>query len=139
MIVFADTSALFALMVLDDAMHEKAGEVFQELSQEKARLITSSYVILELIAMLQRRVGLDAVNDFQMKIMPVLDVVWVDSDWHARAMQRLMVQRDQTISLVDCLSFEIMEARGMQDAYSFDAHFAEQGFSISQAKPGEMS
>ena len=139
MIVFADTSALFALMDGDDKMHEGAAEDLRDLTRVKAGLITSSYVLLEMIALLQHRIGLEAVADFQMRIMPLLDVVWVDEEWHASAMQRLMAQRDKRISLVDCLSFEIMESRGIDRAFSFDSHFADQGFTICQAKPGEMS
>ncbi len=131
MIIFADTSALFALLVHNDYMHIRARANLDYFSTHDVRLLTSSYVILETVALLQRRVSLAAVSDFQMKIQPLLDVIWVDAEWHAKAMQRLLARADRALSLVDCLSFEIMEARGLTTAYTFDKHFEENGFTIA--------
>ena len=127
MIVFADTSALFALMVRDDAMHVRAKENFRYFGKNDARLLTSSYVLVETIALLQRRVGPPAVLDFQMKIHPLLEVVWVDEEWHGRAMQRL-AREGRNYSLVDCLSFEIMDSRDLDTAFAYGRHFTDQGF-----------
>jgi len=35
------------------------------------------------------------------------------------------------LSLVDCISFEVMRRRGIKTAFTFDDHFAEQGFETS--------
>ncbi len=131
MTVFADTSALFALLASNDTMHVRARLNFEHFVQNNARLLTSSYVLLETLTLLQRRVSLKAVWDFSQKIIPVLDVVWVDEGWHSRAMQRLHVERNRKISLTDCLSFEIMEAREITTAFTFDRHFPERGFAIA--------
>jgi hypothetical protein len=76
-------------------------------------------------------VSLDAVWDFNRKIRPILDVVWADGPWHDRAMQRLHAERSRSVSLTDCLSFEIMEAREITTAFSFDTHFSDRGFEIA--------
>lgn len=131
MIVFADTSALFALLVHDDGMHVHARASFGHFVEDNTLLLTSSYVLLETITLLQRRVSLEAVWDFNCKIMPIMDVVWADERWHARALQRLHTERSRSVSLTDCLSFEIMEARGITTAFAFDAHFTERGFKIA--------
>jgi uncharacterized protein len=131
MIVFADTSALFALLVHDDFMYVRAKANFQYFVQNNARLLTSSYVLLETLTLLQRRVSLEAVWDFNRKILPLLDVVWADEGWYGRALQRLQVERDRNLSLTDCLSFEIMESREIKTAYTFDRHFTERGFEMA--------
>lgn len=131
MMVFADTSALFALLVYDDYMHIRARLNFEHFVQSNTRLLTSSYVLLETLTLLQRRVSLEAVWDFSRKIVPVLDFVWVDEGWHSRAMQRLHVERNRSVSLTDCLSFEIMEAREITTAFTFDRHFTERGFEMA--------
>lgn len=69
-------------------------------------------------------------HDFNARIVPLLEVIWAGADWHARAVHRLLAQTDRAVSLVDCLSFEIMEARGISTAYAFDRHFEEQGFRL---------
>jgi uncharacterized protein len=89
----------------------QAKEEFARLADQSAHLLTSSYVLVETTALLQRRVGLEAVHDFDAKIVPLLDIIWADAEWHTRAVRRLLAQSDRSLSLVDCLSFEIPELR----------------------------
>ncbi|MBM4287061.1 MAG: PIN domain-containing protein [Deltaproteobacteria bacterium] len=131
MLIFADTSALFALLVRNDLGHAAAKANFEDLMKQRARLLTSSYVLLETLTLLQRRVSLEAVFDFNHKFMPLLEVVWVDETWHARALQRLQAERSRSLSLTDCLSFEIMEAEEIDTAFSVDRHFSERGFKMA--------
>ena len=104
---------------------------FAYFAQHCVQLLTSSFVLVETTALLQRRVGLAAVHDFQSKIMPLLEMIWVNDDWYTRAIQRLFVLNNRNISLVDSLSFEIMESREITHAFTFDKHFPENGFTIA--------
>jgi predicted nucleic acid-binding protein len=131
MMIFADTSGLFALMVKNDLMHVRAKQNFAYFAQQRTQLLTSSFVLVETVALLQRRIGLEAVHDFQSKIMPLLEMNWVSADRYTRAIQRLFALNNRNISLVDCLSFEIMESREITHAFTFDKHFVENGFTIA--------
>ena len=131
MMIFTDTSGLFALLVKNDYMHVRAKLNFAYFAQHRVQLVTSSFVLVETAALLQRRVGLAAVHDFQSKIMPLLEMIWVNGDWYTRAIQRLFALNNRNISLVDCLSFEIMESREITHAFTFDKHFPENGFTIA--------
>lgn len=130
--VFADTSALFALLVRDDLMHIRAKLNFEYFARNNIQLMTSSYVLLETLTLLQRRVGIDSASDFDRKIVPILEVVWVDEIWHHLAMQRLQIEKSRRVSLTDCLSFEIMEKRDIACAFTFDKRFTERGFEIAE-------
>jgi len=46
-------------------------------------------------------------------------------------MQRLLIQNKRDISLVDYLSFEIMEALQIECAFAFGKHFEENGFTTA--------
>lgn len=131
MIIFADTSGLFALLVENDLMHVRAKLNFAYFAQHRIQLLTSSFVLVETAALLQRRVGIGAVHDFQSNIMPLMEIIWINRDWHARAIQRLFALNNRNISLVDCLSFEIMESREVTHAFTFDKHFPQNGFTIA--------
>jgi len=131
MIIFADTSGLFALLVENDLMHVRAKLNFAYFAQHRIQLLTSSFVLVETAALLQRRVGIGAVHGFQSNIMPLMEIIWVHGDWHARAIQRLFALNNRNISLVDCLSFEIMESREVTHAFTFDKHFPQNGFTIA--------
>ena len=51
--------------------------------------------------------------------------------WYTCAMQRLFAQNNRNVSLVDCLSFEIMDSLEIKYAFAFDRHFEENGFTIA--------
>ena len=129
--IFTDTSGFFALLVQNDSMHMRAKQIFAYFAQQRAQLLTSSFVLVETVALLQRRVGLAAVHDFQTKIIPLLDIVWVNGDWYSRAIQRLFALNNRKLSLVDCLSFEIMESQEIEVVFTFDMHFPQNGFTIA--------
>jgi predicted nucleic acid-binding protein len=129
--VFADTSGLFALLVQNDTKHANAKENFAYFARQNARLYTSSFVLVETTALLERRVGLESVHDFNLIILPLLEVIWVNAEWYAKAIQRLFVQRKKELSLVDCLSFEIMESHKISLVFAFDEHFGQEGFKIA--------
>lgn len=128
--IFADTSGLFALLVKNDDMYVRAMENFNYFAENNAQLVTSSFVLVETTALLQRKIGLMPVNDFYAKIFPLLEVIWVNENWYAKGMQRLLTQSNRDISLVDYISFEIMEALEIKWAFAFDKHFEENGFAI---------
>ena len=124
-------SRLFALLVRDDQIHVRARANLEHFVENNTSLLTSSYGLVETLTLLQRRVSLEAVWDFDRRIMPILDVVWADERRHAQAMQRLHAERSRSVCLTDCLSFEIMEGRGIKTAFTFDSHFTERGFEIA--------
>lgn len=129
--IFADTSGFFALLVKNDYMHVRAKENFKYFAENNVQLVTSSFVLVETTALLQRRIGMAPVNDFNLKIFPLLEIVWVDDKWYAKAVQRLLAQNKKNVSLVDCLGFEIMETFQIECAFAFDKHFEENGFTMA--------
>lgn len=90
--------------------------------------LTSNYILLETIALLGRRIGPAAVRDFQTAFTPALRVMWVGEALHQRAVAALLTAGQRDLSLVDCVSFEIMRQLGLDAAFAFDQHFVQQGF-----------
>lgn len=128
--MFVDTSALYAVMVANDPNHPAASRCFDALGRRRRHLVTTSYNTLEMLALLQRRIGLDAVEAWRAELQPLLEIVWIDSAFHDRALQRLLDLGDRRVSLTDCASFVCMEDHAIKDAFAFDAHFAAQGFRL---------
>ncbi len=89
----------------------------------------TSYVLVEAFALIQHRLGIGAVRAFQETIVPLLQVEWIDAPLHQRAVAALLTAGRRQLSLVDCASFEAMRSLGITTAFTFDRHFAEQGFS----------
>ena len=91
-------------------------------------LVTTSYVLLETCALVQRRLGIDVLRRFCEEIVPILDVEWVGQDQHEAAVTALLAAGRKGLSLVDCVSFSAMRRNGIKDVFAFDPHFEEQGF-----------
>jgi len=128
MSAFVDTSAFFAVLDADDGNHDRARQVWEDLLTQEAVLVCSNYVLVETLALVQRRLGLPAVRTFQEDIMPVLNVEWVDETIHQVGIASVLAAARRGLSLVDCVSFEIMRRLGIKTAFAFDHHFEEQGF-----------
>lgn len=126
--VFVDTSAIYALLVPEDPDHGAAKEALDQLEVEDATLTTSSAVVYEVAALLQRREGVEAVRQFRERVEPALAVVWVDRGTYEAAMAALLTANARDVSLVDWTSFAVMRASGWRRAFAFDDDFARQGF-----------
>lgn len=130
MSIFVDTSAFYAVLDAGDANHGKARAVWERLLSEREDLHTTSYVIVEIAALLQGRLGLEALREFAAGVLPIVRVHYVDEGHHRSAFHALLVASRRKLSLVDCASFESMRRRGIDRAFCFDPHFAEQGFAV---------
>lgn len=130
MSVFIDTSAFLAVINRNDLWAVRAARQWRSLVEEETATLTTSYVVLETAAILQRRIGMDAVRAFTESLLPVVEVAYVDSELHGAALSNLLVANRRELSLVDCCSFETMRRRGMRTAFAFDEHFSEQGFEL---------
>jgi len=60
----------------DDANHERARQTWTQLLRESANLLTSNYVLIETCALLQNRLGIDALRTFQEDIVPLRQIDW---------------------------------------------------------------
>ena len=128
MTVFVDTSALYATLDADDLNHDRAAVQWRRLVEGQTPLVTTNYAMVETTALLQHRIGIDAIRLFQEDVRPILGVEWVTESEHAAGMASVLAVGNRRLSLVDCVSFAVMRGRGIRDAFAFDRHFSEQGF-----------
>lgn len=128
--VLADTSALFAFLVEEDVHHERALHGLRGLRERGVSLLTSSYVLLETYALLGRRVGLKGVAGFRRRLEPLLSVTWVDATLHERGLDLHLRRGRRQLSLVDAVSFELMRAERIREAFAFGVDFEREGFSL---------
>ena len=130
MTTYIDTSAFYALLDADDKNNLRAKDAWLNLLQSEERLVSNNYVLLETISLIQRRLGMEAVRDFQQDTVPMIFVDWLGEDRHQAAISALLTSFRRQLSLTDCSSFETMRKLGIRRVFAYDPHFSEQGFNI---------
>jgi len=126
--VFVDTSALFALLDAEDSGHSLAFPAWGSGIDECAGFVTTNYVLVETISLVQRRLGIDAVRILIDEMLPMIDTIWVTDADHATSLSLLLMAGRRHLSLVDCVSFTVMRRLGIREYLGLDPHFEEQGF-----------
>ena len=130
--IFADTAGWGHLVDPTQAYHPLAASLYRSARQQGHKLITSNYILTELVALLTSPLHLarPAIVAFieGMKASPYVEIVHVDATLHEQAWQLLSQRQDKNWSLVDCSSFMIMQQRGILEAFTTDHHFEQAGF-----------
>jgi predicted nucleic acid-binding protein len=126
--VYVDTSAFLALLNGSDTNHARAIAARDRLSGEPIDFLTNNNVLVETFALIQARLGLTAVRDFQLAVVPLLRVVCLAEDDQRRALEAMMTAGQRRLSLVDCCSFDTMRRLDVERVFCFGDHFSRQGF-----------
>jgi len=129
--VFVDTSGWASLFVKTELYHHQASQHFVQFRQEKQTIITSNYVITELVALFNSPLKLPRDKLFQyieaIKTASYVELIYVNSEIDELAWALLKSRIDKNWSLVDATSFIIMQQLNMQIALTTDRHFEQAG------------
>lgn len=126
--VLIDTSAFFALRSSTDLFHARANGTYEQLIDREQELWTTSYTVVETVALLHRRLGFEVVLEFsEWRRQANLQVIWIDRRMHEEAWERYVGDGGRGLSFVDWTT--AVASREMQDApvFTFDAGFANVG------------
>lgn len=121
--VCVDTSGFYARLDGSDAFHPQALAAFERAEQEGWELVTTNYVVHETWALVQRRLGWEAVETFLNDLLPRCKIEWVDESAHHTAAARCRQTRERRFSLTDTVSLDCMNKRGINQAIAQDEHF----------------
>lgn len=130
--LFVDTSALVAFLDADDARHAEVVAAFAALASDE--LVTHGYVIAESIAVVRRRLGVEAVITLLDDVLPVVELLPVEPELYASAQARYRASLPSGVSFVDQLSFGLMERESIGAAFALDTDFASAGFDVVPAQ-----
>ena len=133
MSIFVDTSALVAFLDADQPRHAEVIDTWDRAVADEKALFTSNCVLVESFALVQRRLGLEALRALADVLVPMLRPLWIDEELHAAAVASRFAAGRRKLPLVDCTSFELMRRRGPTDALALDDDFARQGFRLLPA------
>ena len=130
MTLFVDTSGWAAPVLRNTPNHEEIATFAQQMTRAARLLITTNYVLTEVIALLTSRSRLPRprILHFLRQIRQTVDIVHVDLDTDQTAWATLDQYAEKSWSLVDAASFVVMRQLGLQEAFTSDEHFVQAGF-----------
>ena len=128
--VFLDTAFAIALVSQQDMYHERAGTLLEEIERERTSVVTTQAILIEIGDALAtpalRPIAVGYIErlekDSSVEVVPLSDEL---------LQQSLALYRgrpDKAWGLTDCISFIVMQARGITDALTADRHFEQAGF-----------
>ena len=135
--IFADTSYFLALVNPKDQWHHAADALA---GRSASALVTTRAVLLEfgntLTAQPVRHLALRLLDSLDHA--PTVEVVPLSDDLWTRGVGLFRERPDKEWSLTDCISFIVMEDRGLTDALTGDRHFEQAGFNALLRAEGQV-
>jgi predicted nucleic acid-binding protein len=128
--VFLDTSYLVALTMKSDRFHKQALGLSKEIAAASTSFVTTQAVVLEVGNSLSKTRHRQSGWRLLQFILtdPTVEVVATDAESIDRGLQLFRSRRDKEWGLVDCISFVVMQDRGLKEALTSDEHFEQAGF-----------
>jgi predicted nucleic acid-binding protein len=123
--VFVDSSAIVALLLKSDRNHQAAVKALRWLTEAKAELVLSNFVVAETYNLLAvRAYPAKAREWFLANTWPVERVTGRDEK---KAREIIEKYADKDFSYTDATSFALMERLGFDAAFTYDRHFEQYG------------
>jgi len=130
--LFVDTSGWANLIDVSQPFHSLTVQIYQSVRSQKSKIITTSYIITELIALLSSPLRIPrpkAIAFIQsLKTSPYVEIIHISQEIDSKAWKLLTMRPDKEWSLVDCSSFNVMQERKITQSLTSDHHFEQAGF-----------
>ena len=125
--VFGDTAFFLATLSPADEFHSQAVALG---SNPNAPLVTTEWILIEVgdaLSQPQHRVRFHRLLEL-LHAQPDVEIVPSTSELFRRGCELHARRPDKASSLTDCMSFVVMQDRGIRDALTSDHHFEQAGF-----------
>ena len=127
--VIVDSAAFYALASNEDDFHQGAQAEYYDLLGNNQELWTTSYAMVETMALIQRRLGFRVLAEFMDDVARNISILWIDTRIHNEAWARLVERQGTGLNFVDwtvALASEELDAV----IFTFDSGFVNRGYSV---------
>ena len=127
--VLLDTSAIYALVSASDDFHGRARRAYTRLLDRAVDLYTTSYILVEVYALIHRRLGFEHLKTLVESIRNVVNVYWIDAATHQAAWEAMVLRDGKDLSFVDWTT--VLVARRLKAAvFGFDADLRTEDLTV---------
>jgi len=130
--IFVDTAGWGNLVDTLQKFHAETKAIYLSAKQNGSRLVTTNYVIAELVALLSSPLRIPRTKSIKfiesIKSSALVDIIHIDENLDAKSWELLKNRADKNWSLVDCSSFIVMQENKIVEALTTDHHFEQAGF-----------
>ena len=133
-LIITDTSGLYALVDSADVNHARAAS-FLRAMPKTTQLLISNHIFDEIMALAKVRLGMQVAFQLGLRLRNSSYVEMVTfSNAEEMATWRIFTQyREKAWSYTDCACLALAQTRNVQEAFTFDHHFAQMGLTM---RPG---
>lgn len=127
--IFIDADAFVALNSPNHTLYKKATEIVQNFSNKPHQLFTCTYALLEMATIINMHIkpGFGPKIAHQIISNPYITLISGDEYLEA-GIQKMAQQQSKNVSLNDCVYFAIVDDLSIEKVFSFDKHWAKNGF-----------
>ena len=128
--IFLDTSYAIALSAPQDVHHDRAKVLAVKIQQDNVAIVTTRAVMIEIGNSLSRQrnrsIAVSLLRALEMDSRITIEPM--SEELFAQGVSLFASRRDKDWSLVDCISFVVMQQRNIAEALTADEHFKQAGF-----------
>ena len=134
--LFVDTAGWMALADGADPAHAAARTARDDCLRDGGALITTDYVVDEMLTLIRLRLGLHAARNWWERVDSSrrLRWEWIDPARADKARTWFFKWADKSFSFTDCTSFVVMDELSLRKALTTDRHFLQAGFEMLPGK-----
>ena len=128
--IFADTGFFIAQLKPRDGLHLRARDWAVWIARNQTPILTTEFVLIELGDALSAPADRAKYHAALSHLFGAkqIEIVSVSLDWFQKGVALHKARPDKEWSLTDCISFVVMQERGISRALAYDHHFEQAGF-----------
>ncbi len=129
--VLVDSSGFLAGLNPRDEHYREARAIWDYLSDRRFRLYTTNFLIAETHSLIIVRIGHQHARTFLQNIARThITTIRIRASDEQQARDIVLRYTDKDFSLIDAISFVIMQRVGIPYAFTFDHHFSQYGLNV---------
>ncbi len=130
--IFVTSTAWLALYNPSDPNHEAASALWQDLSDETVRFVTTDYVMDQVFTVMKIFGSLDAARGLYTVITQteLLRFFMTDSVIFERAWKTFADDEHPQFTFTDCVNYAVIQYLGVPEVFTFDRNFTAPGLTV---------